>query len=123
MQCLTQQITEIKAKSQQARQTVELLAAKEKEEHEREVAAIRASFERSSADLERVRSELSAAKKRLSAAAAGKRCPSVADSINDLGRGVELATRSAQELTETRQALKTCVRMYQDLQSVYHSAE
>ena len=95
------------------------LAARAREEHEKSEALLLAERERSNAELDRVRDELRAAQARVDSLSARECRKQSAVALNHLERGAELATRCSQELSEQHQALKTCVRMYQDLQSVY----
>lgn len=116
---LTAQLTELRKQSALQAETAESLATRERERYEAKVNELAADAERSSSELERVRKQLSVAKNKLGATSSGECARIGGTAVDHLKRGVELATRCSQELSERREALSTCVRMYQDLESVY----
>ena len=102
-----------------ATETVDALLAKVKEEHEKAEERLRDERDQHLAELSGLRGELSKARKRINTLTAAECRRTSAVALEHLERGAELATRCAEELAERQQALKTCVRMYQDLESVY----
>ncbi|WP_322152294.1 hypothetical protein [Paratractidigestivibacter sp.] len=102
---------------------VDALQAKLKEEHEQAEEQLRVARESSDAELDRVRGELKSARSRIDSLSAGECRKTSKVAIEHLERGAELATRCAQELSERQQSLTTCVRMYQDLESVYNHSK
>lgn len=120
---LTARIMALTEQIKQARETADSLAKRQVQEHEREREQILADVDRSNAELERVRDELRVAKERNNTAAPGECRGASAEVLGHIERGTDLATRCAQELAQSQQALKTCVKMYGDLQSVYDPAK
>ena len=103
--------------------TVNALLLRAREEHEKAQEKLRAARDASNAELDRVRNELVSARSRIDSLSAGECRRTSKVALEHLERGAELATRCAQELSERQQALVTCVRMYQDLESVYNSSK
>ena len=109
----------ISIRADEAEKVSTLLSIRVKEEQAIAEKNLLAERERSASELDRVRGELQTAQARIDTLSARECRRTGKLALEHLQRGAELATRCAQELLERQQALKTCVRMYQDLESVY----
>lgn len=99
------------------------LSEKVKDEQAKAEERLRDERDQHLAELTGLRGELRKARKRISALTASECHKLGSDALEHLERGAELATRCAQELSERQQALKTCVHMYQGLESVYNHSK
>lgn len=94
------------------------LLEREKKDHEEAEIRIDADNARLLSELDGLRRKLSALQTSSGSSAAGKRAEGSPDFVNHTGRCAELAARCAVELRRKEQALKTCVRAYEDVQIV-----
>ena len=103
--------------------TVEALAAREKREYEARVADLAGAVDRLNADLAGMHDRAAALQKSLDSASARECKEQNKRLVRDIERGAAVAAKCAQDLAGKEQALITCVRMYEDVKSVYDPAD
>lgn len=120
---LTAQISADRQVAEKQAQSAEALYTREKNEYEQRILELQARIDSLSSDLGGVRERADALQRRLNTASA-EACRRTSEKlINDIERGAAVAAKCADELGRKSEALTTCVRMYEDVKSVYDPAD
>ena len=120
---LTAQISADKQVAEKQAESVEALYKREKSEYEHRIEELQARIVSLNSALGGVRERADALQKRLDTASA-EACRRASEKlIDDIERGAAVAAKCADELGRKSEALTTCVRMYEDVKSVYDPAD
>ena len=104
-------------------ESVEALHEREKSEYQQRIKELEARISSLGAELGGVRERADALQKRLNTASAEACRRTSKKLVNDIERGAAVAAKCADELGRKSEALTTCVRMYEDVKSVYDPAD
>lgn len=96
---------------------------REREEYERRIVSLDGAVNRLAAERDRLHDRASALQKNLDTASAAECQRRSKQLVADIERGAAVAAKCASELGRKSEALTTCVRMYEDVKSVYDPAE
>lgn len=99
--------------------SVEALAAREREDYESRINLLDGAVSRLTAERDRLHDRAAALQKSLDTASAAECQRRSKQLVADVERGAAVAAKCASELGRKSEALTTCVRMYEDVKSVY----
>ena len=120
---LTAQILAEQKAADERVKSVEALATREREEYERRIVSLDGAVNRLAAERDRLHDRASALQKSLDTASAAECQKRSKQLVADIERGAAVAAKCASELGRKSEALTTCVRMYEDVKSVYDPDE
>lgn len=103
--------------------TVEALATNEKNEYEARIAALDGTVDRLTDELASVHKRADALQRSIDSSSAESCKGRSKQLVADVERGAAVAAKCATELGRKQEALTTCVRMYEDVKSVYDPAK
>lgn len=116
---LTAQIMAEQKAADERVKSVEALAAREREDYESRINSLDGAVSRLTAERDRLHDRAAALQKSLDTASAAECQRRSKQLVADVERGAAVAAKCASELGRKSEALTTCVRMYEDVKSVY----